>query len=114
MGRHRLYGMDRLQRMLQGFLFKGRVWDGHIGGGWQGVNENPKLFPHAKEIELPEARHQQVLILQKPLHPESGDRRLATKVVESGPGPLKFSPPLMPLLLLVLLASVAWRVMMKA
>jgi len=112
---HRLYGMDRLQRMLHGFLFRGRVWDGHVRGGWKSVNENPKLFPPGEEIEVRGWwQHQQVLILQKPLHPESGNRRLATKVVESGPGPVKFSPPLMPLLLLVLLASVAWRVMMKA
>lgn len=64
---HRIYGADRLSWLLDSrFAFVGRVWNGHILGGWSDVNTPPKLFPKSNEFDvIADWMNQHVLILQK-------------------------------------------------
>ena len=48
---HRIYGRDRLVQMLEyRFSFLGRVWDGHVFGGWDDEEAVPRLFSTSGEI----------------------------------------------------------------
>ena len=64
---HRIYGPDRLAWLLDNrFAFVGRVWNGHILGGWSDVRTPPKLFPKSDEFDvIADWMNQHVLILQK-------------------------------------------------
>ncbi|KAL3779581.1 hypothetical protein HJC23_005093 [Cyclotella cryptica] len=64
---HRIYGPDRLAWLLENrFAFVGRVWNGHVLGGWSDVLSHPKLFPKQNELDVPaDWMNQHVLILQK-------------------------------------------------
>jgi SAM-dependent methyltransferase len=67
---HRIYGPDKLEELLNGFEFMGRVWDGHVLGGWHDVNVEPVLFPpsgDAPVVGRVDWRHQNVLVLRKPI-----------------------------------------------
>ncbi|KAL7488685.1 hypothetical protein ACHAW6_015998 [Cyclotella cf. meneghiniana] len=62
---YRVYSHGSLTRLLKGFEFIGRVWDGHVFGGWPDTDTYPKLFPRRGELEL-DWKYRNVLILQKP------------------------------------------------
>ena len=64
---HRIYGRDRLVQMIEHrFNFLGRVWDGHVFGGWDDVESVPRLFSTRDETNIPKWQFQHVLILRKP------------------------------------------------
>jgi len=61
---YRVYSHGSLTRLLKGFELIGRVWDGHVLGGWPDADIYPKLFPRRGELEL-DWKYRNVLILQK-------------------------------------------------
>jgi hypothetical protein len=66
---HRVHGPERLALMIENFDFMGRVWDGHVFGGWNDIDALPKLFSVLRDISPVRTwQFQNVLILRKPVH----------------------------------------------
>eukprot|EP00804_Cyclotella_cryptica_P004382 CCRYP_006799-RA/>CCRYP_006799-RA protein AED:0.02 eAED:0.10 QI:0/-1/0/1/-1/1/1/0/856 len=61
---YRVYGPDSLSRLLKGFEFIGRVWDGRVLAGWPDDDVDPKLFPQREEVVF-DWKYRNVLILKK-------------------------------------------------